>query len=334
MAAQDLRIVFRAAAGPRLGFGHLMRCRSLARALDVSPIVALRGTTRTADVASALGFTLIRRRRDLGMTTRALIVDDPSDRHAGAWVRWAQRHGILAVGVRDLGLGQVPADLIVDGSVRPHRRTYGSPASRKALVGSAFALLDPDIVRWRARRADSVERDRVLIALGGGSHVLALAGQLSDAVRRVAPGARIRVAAGFQAASHRLAWSGAEWVSAPQGLGEELARATVAILAGGVTLYEACAVGTPVVAVALNAPQAITIQAMAQAGVAIDGRSAWDARSAVRVAAHVEHLLAHERSRRRLGAAGRVLVDGRGVFRVADHLRCLLRDRGETRDAA
>ena len=39
----DLRILFRAAAGPRRGFGHLVRCRSLARALGVRPLVALRG---------------------------------------------------------------------------------------------------------------------------------------------------------------------------------------------------------------------------------------------------------------------------------------------------
>ena len=39
----DLRILFRAPAGPRRGFGHLVRCRSLARALGVRPLIALRG---------------------------------------------------------------------------------------------------------------------------------------------------------------------------------------------------------------------------------------------------------------------------------------------------
>ena len=39
----DLRVLFRAPAGPRRGFGHLVRCRSLARALGVRPLIALRG---------------------------------------------------------------------------------------------------------------------------------------------------------------------------------------------------------------------------------------------------------------------------------------------------
>jgi len=42
-----MTVVFRVAAGPRLGFGHLVRCRSLARALGVTPRVWLRGSAAT-----------------------------------------------------------------------------------------------------------------------------------------------------------------------------------------------------------------------------------------------------------------------------------------------
>ena len=45
----DLRILFRAPAGARRGFGHLVRCRSLARALGVRPLISLRGGTAVQD---------------------------------------------------------------------------------------------------------------------------------------------------------------------------------------------------------------------------------------------------------------------------------------------
>ena len=51
----DMTVVFRVAAGPRLGFGHLVRCRSLARALSVTPRVWLRGSAATRAAARALG---------------------------------------------------------------------------------------------------------------------------------------------------------------------------------------------------------------------------------------------------------------------------------------
>ena len=52
---RHVAVVFRVAAGPRLGFGHLVRCRAIARALGVEPRVSIRGTaaTRRAGASSA-----------------------------------------------------------------------------------------------------------------------------------------------------------------------------------------------------------------------------------------------------------------------------------------
>ena len=50
-----MTVVFQAAAGPRLGFGHLVRCRSLARALGLTPRVWVRGSAATRAAARALG---------------------------------------------------------------------------------------------------------------------------------------------------------------------------------------------------------------------------------------------------------------------------------------
>lgn len=334
MRGTGLTVLFRAAAGPRIGFGHLVRCRALARAMGVEPLVSLRGTSRTAEAARRLGATLIHdERRVLARATgpRVLVVDDPSVRHATAWVRRARRLGVPVATVHDLGLGFVRSDLAIDGSVRPHQAMRGG---RGDLSGPAYAILDPRVERWRTRRDQIVEPGRVLIALGGGAHVLTQAAGLAAAIARRHPGLRIRVAAGFTH-RERPALPVGEWVTVRDGLAEELARCCVALLAGGVSLYEACALGVPGVALAQTPAQTLTIRAIAAAGAVVDGGLVGRRNSdPSRVARLVGQLLTDGRACRRISAAGRVLVDGRGVHRVAARLTGLADQPAGGRHAA
>jgi len=326
--AAGLQIVFRAAAGPRLGFGHLMRCRALGHALGVPPRVSLRATPATRTAAARLGFPLVADPWSLLAAhrgPRVLVVDDPSARHAQAWVRRARRLGIPVATVHDLGLGYVPADLAIDGSVRPHRAMR---RHRGHLGGPAYAVLHPQVARWRGRRTTVAEPRRVLVALGGGAHVLSLAASLAGAIAARAPHATIRIAAGFAASRPLPALPAGQWITVTDGLAEELARCEVALLAGGLGLYEACAIGVPSVALALTPAQGLAIRSLARAGVTVDAGPARDgARDARRTAALVADLLANGRARRRLGAAGRALVDGGGASRVAARIRQLAIDR-------
>ena len=44
-------VVFRVAGGPRLGFGHIVRALSLAKAMQVAPRMSVRGTGRDEEGA-------------------------------------------------------------------------------------------------------------------------------------------------------------------------------------------------------------------------------------------------------------------------------------------
>src|SRR5436190_24313850 len=91
------RVLFGLAAGPRIGFGHLVRCRSLSRALGVPPLVALRGTAATRRRAAAAGWQIVDVRTDrdlLALGPGLLVIDDPSAAAARQWVQRARRAGI------------------------------------------------------------------------------------------------------------------------------------------------------------------------------------------------------------------------------------------------
>ena len=86
----------------------------------------------------------------------------------------------------------------------------------------------------------------MLIALGGGPRH-GVARRLALAIREARPELRIRVAGGFGRTDARDA-DGITWLGPQRGLASELASCGVAITGGGVSLYEAVTLRTPVVA--------------------------------------------------------------------------------------
>src|SRR5690349_3330875 len=99
-----LHVLFRVAAGPQVGFGHLARSRSLARALGVPPRVSIRGSLRTKATAATLGWDVV----DLssseelaGLNADLIVVDDPLRSEADKWVGKARRIGVPVASVHD-----------------------------------------------------------------------------------------------------------------------------------------------------------------------------------------------------------------------------------------
>ena len=323
------RVLFRVAAGPSTGFGHLVRCRSIARALGVIPTTSIRGTRETRATAAALGFDVrhggVALLRGLSRPD-VLVIDDPSAEHAARWVRSARKAGVPVATLHDAGLAYTASDLAIDGSIAPR---LDDPLLD--LAGPVYAALDPSIAATRA--ASPRPRTGVLVALGGGEHVQRWGLALSLAVLERHPQTSVRVAAGFTHMPQATADSRVVWVRAPHGLADELRRAEVAVVGGGVTLYEAAALSAPVVAVAAVAEQQRTIHGFARRHAAVDG-GLLETASAPAIADQIIRLLTNPPEARRLGQAGSRIVDGRGVFRVAEAVRRLARRSGRGSHAA
>ena len=105
-----------------------------------------------------------------------------------------------------------------------------------------------------------------------------------------------------------------------------MARASVAVVGGGVSLYEACAHGVAVVGVPVVKAQRPTVAAFVKRGAArgvIRGRVTPQS-----VAAECAELLTDEAMRRHMARMGQRLIDGRGAFRAAAAVTQLARMGG------
>jgi spore coat polysaccharide biosynthesis predicted glycosyltransferase SpsG len=304
----DLRILFRAPAGARRGFGRLVRCRSLARALGVRPLVSLRGGAAVEETALALGCDVVRGgpvRLLESLAPDVLVVDDPVTADARRWIAAGRRAGCLVVSVHDPGLGCLDADLVIVGSVRMNAR-----ASRgMTLTGPQFAPLDPSLLDEKEPRDPCT----VLVALGGGPR-LELALEIAEAIVDADPGAAVRLAGGFLTAlpeiRERITWAGPA-----RSLRQEMARASAAVVGGDVSLHEARAFGIPAIGVPVVAAQCPTVAEFVARGAARE--SAGGPLSAMDVAEECVSLLSDAAMRRRLSVAGSHLIDGRGAIPVA-----------------
>lgn len=299
-----------------------MRARALAQHLAMQVSLSVRGGDAAARTARSMGLELT---DDLDAIDRAdlLVVDDPSLKHGRPWIARARRAGVPSVSVHD----SVPthdADLVICGSIDGG----DIRSSGKVLNGPQFYLLDRRIRlalrnRW-SRTSDAPMR--VLVALGGGQQVRRIAQQLVCAIGQYTPDVSIVVAAGFSR-GRRPALRGARWISARTGLTPALIDCDVAVVAGGVTLYEACALATPVVALAVVPAQRRAIEEFALRGAVLDAGAVSEI-AIDRAARGVARLLGDERRRRITASRARQLVDGLGARRAAEHIQAMLAREG------
>lgn len=324
-ACADLRVLFRAAAGPRRGYGHLVRCRSLARALGVRPLLSLRAPRTAIHTALQLGCDVVvdgAHRLVRGRYIDLLVVDDPIARAAARWITAARRAGVAVVSVHDLGLGSGGADLRIDGSIVQGRTTSHS----RAVVGPAFAILDPALTRHaRVKR----RRNGVVVSLGGGPRA-AVASAIAVDIARRAPHVEVRVTGGFNSSAppasvKRRRLRNLVWLGPTTNLAGELGRASVAVVGGGVTLYEACALATPAVGVPVVKSQRPTVTGFVARGAALGTPRVPP--HPERVADDVLRLLGDASLRNRIGRTASRLIDGRGALRAARAISRLVEER-------
>lgn len=310
-----MTLVVRPDVGPDVGLGHLRRCLNVADALRENGVESLFVVPpgAGAQLAQAEGFQVVKGIGDDGplLVDSYLLGEAELDRLA------AERPLAL---FDDRCLHPFSARLVVNGGLGAETRPYiSSTGDTEFLLGARYAPLRRAYWNGAPVRPQPGGVPCVLVVFGGAD-LTGLTPAAVSALDQVSGPLRIVAAIGPLADTLEETRKAAaasphavEVVRDPPDLTGIVAGADLAVSAGGGTLVELVAAGTPSIAIEIAENQRPGIEALAAAGAVEPAAEA-------QIGALVQELLADEPRRARLARAGRDLLDGRGALRIAERL--------------
>lgn len=332
--------LFIADAGPTVGGGHVMRCLTLARALEDQGVESTFLTTPfAAGVVRRFGEGRVRQialgaPSALAAQAASLVADAVIFDHYGlsSQLQEAASAGRPSIVIDDLADRPLWADLVVDVGAHRSASDYGSllPAGAKILAGPVFALIRPEFLAARpealARRDGRTPRS-VLVSMG----LTDVGGVTLDVVRAIRgldPDIQIEVVIGPQAGSLETLKAQRDpnlrFSELGGGMSVRMAAADVAVGAGGVTAWERCVLGLPSLLVVLAENQRPNAAALAAQGASlVCDRQASTFEVDLREGLGL--LLGDSRRRLDLSRNSAGLCDGHGAARVAAAISALMK---------
>jgi UDP-2,4-diacetamido-2,4,6-trideoxy-beta-L-altropyranose hydrolase len=287
-------------AGPRLGYGHVVRCMRLAQALAKrNKVVFYPLSEPCIEFVAPSGFAMANLPSSLKDATAfpPLVITDLRESHG--ITAMIHRHGARHLSIHDLGLAQCQSDVVIDGSIM---RLFPYPADkgRDLYVGPQYMITRDIVPRGKPNNT-------VLVTFGGGSTSQFAAG-ISEQL--FAMGLTPITTQGFIGSA---ALSDAEFA-------EAMSTCRFAISGSGVTLYDLLASGVPTIAVAFDRLQLRTADAFHEFGAVLSAGllERWSPASLRRC---TKEMLENRPLVERLTRAGQTLVDGKGLSRVVEIVR-------------
>ncbi len=307
-----VRVTVLTEAGPDIGYGHLARCVGLADAFLVrglTPRLIVRGETpayllgghdvECLDWTSATALDVIAGSTDV-------IAVDSYTASADVCERLAEAVS-TCIWFDDEMREEYPGGIIVNGAPGVSRTAYAERPDATLLLGTTYQVLRRSFWDTPPKKVrPQVER---LLVMFGGTDVRGLAGAVIAALEATHPGITIDAVREPRTAAE---------------IRNAMLEADIAISAGGQTLYELAATGTPTIAVCVAENQDRQARAFAEAGV-IRLVGSWSEPDIVEKLTVSVEAMGPAGVRHGMSSAGQELVDGRGALRVAqaavDHAR-------------
>lgn len=334
-------ILMRCDGGREIGFGHVRRSLSVARALrdregfgvrfamkaDDTAVELVRGEGFAVDLMPA-GQCEIDWLLDLSESIApvAAVLDVRTDLSATSVMR-LRGAGLIVATIDDGSQRRLSADVSFYPPVPQVFQMNWQGAEAEPIVGWEWVVLGHDVMPPFQVRTG---RPRVIVSMGGSDpqgmtlpavRALSTLDAEFDVTVVVGPAADHNAEVEIQ----RIAPSFMV-VRSPNDLPRLMSEADIGVISFGVTAYELAALGVPSIYLSLTEDHEASASAFERSGMGISLGVASKV-SELTIAAAVDELLSDRAKRRAMGAAGRMNIDGRGASRIAERIHRLIDER-------
>ena len=325
------KILLRLDAGAA-GLGHAVRTSGLLALLDPRPEIVLIGQGEGLEA----WFPGLRRLNcpnpetliELCRSERpdALLLDLP--RYGTTLFDAVRETGVPSICIDDWG-GEVAADLVINGTVIDAYHHYPRvPADATVLAGGAYTLIRPAFGQTPWTDPDETS---LVIVIGSGERARDWAHLLLDGDRAGWGPVTMIVGSAFPDRADFTASAARRGIELRSGLDAAslascLSQASLALITGGMVVYEALAVGVPAVVFPQLDNLVIEAEFLSTAGCIVD-LGYEGGMSLPTVSKSVSALLSDRDRRREMSRRQRAMVDGRGMERAAQAISRFLVER-------
>lgn len=259
----------------------------------------------------------------VALTQRCKILIVDSYNVTGVHLRRMREAGLFVAAVDDFAVFPFPCQLVVNGGAKASELPYRSlSGDTRFLLGPTYALLGEEFWSIKSRKVRDNVRN-ILITLGGGDQqnvtpdLIALLDHLSgNFIMTIALGPFFKNSAQVELAASRCVKT-VRLLKDPELLRDHMLESDLAISAGGQTLNELAATGTPAVAIQTAPNQKHNVEALASIGTIRFAGNTGDPQLISKVGKLVTELMRQPHLRMEISKAGMRLVDGHGALRVA-----------------
>lgn len=338
LATGIAHILVRLDADHQIGLAHAIRVSAIAALLKVPHRISVAGSGElladffpreqllpaSTDAPDAFLSLIAKIRPDI------IVVDHPRP-GSSFWRNLRITTGEIPVVAIDDEGGEVEADLVINGTVLDQYHHY--PLARRParqLLGKEYALIRPVFAAtpWKNPGENSV-----VIVVGSADRARDWAFKLMSGAMDLGNWGKVRMIVGrafpdIQRLQHACEALGVSLESGLSGesMAEALSEASVALITGGMIVYEALAVGVPAIVFPQIANLLPEARWFAQRGCIVDLGYDGGMDSHL-VSGSVERLLSSASERRAMSLAQRATIDGTGMQRAATEIDDLLTDR-------
>lgn len=332
------KIAFRVDGSTQLGMGHIMRCLGLAKILEKKHDVFFVSRNFGEAIGEIRKSGFVVEKLDAGLDeggqinealkivkkTRPDILITDLFKINKDFSADLKRLGVYIISLDEIGETKLRSDIIINSSV------VGSWHGYDRLYHVANFFIGPEYFLTKnlfspfikkKKRVQKVVRD-ILVIMGGADpkklsiNVLKWLGKIrpDDGFRIklvVGPGVKHR----REIAEAAKKYSNVSLLDKPANVARPMYEADLAICAGGFSLYELAAVGTPAVVLCHAEHELSTAEEMQRRGVCVNLGMGTEV-SEAKFIGSVKKLIRDEKMRRKMSRSGKGTVDGRGMERV------------------